>query len=116
MTNPARNTQKAQTQTQRRFMSDTFKFKIWEWAEWITKAILVAICGLLWQMNLDVSRSLQQLNNQSNQISELKSEVSAIKQGYMSRIEVLETIKRVEMNQEKMILQYEVAALKRGAK
>jgi len=97
-------------------MSDTFKFKVWEWAEWITKAILVAICGLLWQMNLDVSRSLQQLNNQSNQISELKSEVSAIKQGYMSRIEVLETIKRVEMNQEKMILQYEVAALKRGAK
>ena len=97
-------------------MSDAFKFKVWEWAEWITKAILVAICGLLWQMNLDVSRSLQQLNNQSNQISELKSEVSAIKQGYMSRIEVLETIKRVEMNQEKMILQYEVAALKRGAK
>lgn len=97
-------------------MSDAFKFKVWEWAEWITKAILVAICGLLWQMNLDVSRSLQQLNNQSNQISELKSDVSAIKQGYMSRIEVLETIKRVEMNQEKMILQYEVAALKRGAK
>ena len=95
-------------------MSDQFKFKLWEWAEWITKAVLMAICGLLWQMNLDVSRSLQQINNHGNQISELKSEVAAIKQGYMSRIEVLETIKRVEQNQEKMILQYELAALKRS--
>ncbi len=92
-------------------MSDQRKFKLYEWAEWITKAVLAAICGLLWQMNLDISRSLQILQNHGTQITELKGEVAAIKQGYMTRIEVLETIKRVEMNQEKLLLQYELKAM-----
>jgi hypothetical protein len=92
-------------------MSDQLKFKLYEWAEWITKAVLAAICGLLWQMNLDISRSLQILQNHGTQITELKGEVAAIKQGYMTRIEVLETIKRVEMNQEKLLLQYELKSM-----
>lgn len=92
-------------------MSDQFKFKLYEYAEWLAKLALVAICGLLWQLNLDVSRSLQVQNTHEKEIAWLKAELAAIKQGYMSRIEVLETIKRVEMNQEKILLQYELKAL-----
>lgn len=39
-------------------MSAAMKAKVYEWAEWLAKLALVAICGLLWQMNLDLQRSL----------------------------------------------------------
>lgn len=93
-------------------MSDQLKFKIYEWAEWLTKAVLVAICGLLWQMNLDITRSLHEIKNHGKEITELKAEVASIKQGYMSRTEVLEHLKRIELYMQTQVQQTEIARLK----
>lgn len=86
-------------------MSDQTKLKIYEWAEWLTKAVLVAICGLLWQMNLDITRSLHEIKNHGKEISELKAEISAVKQGYVSRNEAMDMMKRVEQQLEILVLQ-----------
>jgi hypothetical protein len=89
-------------------MSDQLKYKLYEWAEWVTKAVLVAICGLLWQMNLDITRSLHELKNHGKEISELKAEMSAVKQGYVSRNEAMEMMKRVEQQLEIIVLQNKI--------
>ena len=86
-------------------MSDQFKYKLYEWAEWVTKAVLVAICGLLWQMNLDITSSLHEIKNHGKEISELKAEIAAVKQGYVSRNEAMDMMKRVEQQLEILVLQ-----------
>jgi citrate synthase len=86
-------------------MSDQLKYKLYEWAEWVTKAVLVAICGLLWQMNLDITRSLHELKNHGREIAELKAELSSVKQGYVSRNEAMDMMKRVEQQLEILVLQ-----------
>lgn len=93
-------------------MSAAFKLKIYEWAEWLAKLVLVAICGLLWQMNLDLQRSLQIQQLQDKRITSLEASLEAVKQGYMTRAEILETVKRVEMNQEIMMLRWKAEATK----
>jgi len=87
--------------TPRQRMSDEFKFKIYEWAEWLAKIALVAICGLLWQLNLDVQRSLQIQNSHEREIAQIKADMRAM----MSRDEALEMMKRVEQQLEIIVLQ-----------
>lgn len=89
-------------------MSDQLKFRIWEFAEWITKLAIVAIFGLLWQQNANFAVMSSTMNEHEKQLIELKSELSAVKSGYMSRVEVLEALKRVEQNQQIMLLQFQL--------
>lgn len=93
-------------------MTPSSKMKLYEWAEWIAKLVLVTICGLLWQMNIDLQRSLQTQVNQDKRITSLETSVETIKQAYVTRAEILETIKRVEMNQEIMMLRFKAEATK----
>lgn len=93
-------------------MSAAFKLKIYEWAEWLAKLVLVAICGLLWQMNLDLQRSLQIQQQQDRRITSLETNLETVKQSYVTRAEILETVKRVEMNQEIMMLRWKAEATK----
>lgn len=95
-----------------REVSAQLKAKLGEWAEWAAKLILMAICGLLWQMNLDLQRSLQIQQQQDRRITVLETSLEAVKQGYMTRAEILETVKRVEMNQEIMMLRWRAEATK----
>lgn len=97
-------------QAPRRRMSDQLKFRIWEFAEWITKLAIVAIFGLLWQQNANFAVMASTMNEHEKQIAELKGEMAAVKAGYMSRVEVLEALKRVEQNQQIMLLQFQLDA------
>lgn len=45
-----------------------------------------------------------------------ESRVEAVEKGYMSRIEVLESIKRVEQNQQILIQQFKIESLEKGRK
>lgn len=85
-------------------MSDQFKFKLYEYAEWLAKLALVAICGLLWQLNLDVSRSLQVQNTHEKEIAQIKADMKQM----MTRTEVMETMKRVEQQLQIIMLQTEL--------
>ena len=91
-------------------MSDQIKFRILEFAEWITKLAIVAIFGLLWQQNANFAVMASTMNEHEKQIAELKGEMAAVKAGYMSRVEVLEALKRVEQNQQIMLLQFQLDA------
>jgi replication initiation and membrane attachment protein DnaB len=98
--------------TPRRRMSDQFKFKLYEWAEWATKLMIVGMFGFVWQNNNDMQRIKTQLETQataqSNINASVKAELIAIREGYMTRMEVLETVKRVEQNQEIMMLRFKL--------
>lgn len=91
-------------------MNDQFKFKVHEWIEWIAKAALVAILGLLWQLNIDVQKNLAAQSDHEKRLVALESTTESIKQAYVTRAEILETIKRVEMNQEIMMLRFKAEA------
>jgi hypothetical protein len=93
-------------------MSAQFKLKLYEWAEWAAKLVLIAIGGLLWQMNLDLQRSLQIQQQQDRRITSLETNLETVKQSYVTRAEILETVKRVEQNQEIMMLRWKAEATK----
>lgn len=93
-----------------RQVSAQLKAKLYEWAEWLAKLALVAICGLLWQMNLDLQRSLQIQQQQERRINALETNLESVKQSYVTRAEILETVKRVEQNQEIMMLRWRAEA------
>lgn len=93
-------------------MSAAFKLKVYEWAEWLAKLLLVGMCGLLWQMNLDLQRSLQIQQLQDKRITSLENSLETMKQSYVTRAEILETVKRVEQNQEIMMWRFKAEATK----
>lgn len=99
-------------------MSDQTRYKLLEWSEWAAKLMLVAVLGLVWRNNEDMQTLKGQIaSQQSAQQSintEVKAELSAIKQGYMTRMEVLETVKRVEQNQEIIMLKFKLDKHKAG--
>lgn len=93
-------------------MSAAMKAKVYEWAEWLAKLALVAICGLLWQMNLDLQRSLQIQSQQDRRLSAVENRQEIFEKSYVTRAEILETVKRVEQNQEIMMLRWRAEATK----
>jgi hypothetical protein len=101
-----------------RRVSDQTKFKLLEWAEWATKLILVGVFALVWQNSADMhaiktqmasERGAQQAFN-----TDIKAKITAIESSYMTRMEVLETVKRVEQNQEIIILRFKLDKQKEG--
>lgn len=101
-------------------MSDQTKFKLLEYAEWATKLILIGVFGLVWQNNTDMQTLKAQIASQHSAQqtvnSEVKSELVAIKQGYMTRMEVLENMKRIELYMQTQVQQSEIDRLKAGKK
>jgi hypothetical protein len=89
-------------------MSDNTKYKLLEWVEWATKLLLIGVFTLVWQNNSDMQKLKAQIETQTSAQSSINqkfdSELTSIKAGYMTRMEVLETMKRLEQNQEIMLL------------
>lgn len=97
-------------------MSDQLKFKLWEWSEWAIKLIIVGMFGIVWQNNADMQKLKAQIEAQATTQqainAEVKSELTAIKAGYMTRMEVLENLKRIELYMQTQVQQSEIARLK----
>ena len=102
-------------------MSDQTKFQLLIWVEWATKLIIVSVLALVWQNNNDMQALKAQIASQNSAQqsvnSDVKAELSAIKQGYMTRMEVLENMKRIELFMENQVQQSELNRLrgKKGA-
>jgi hypothetical protein len=97
-------------------MSDQLKFKFWEWSEWAIKLIIVGVFGIVWQNNADMQQlktRLEAQNVEQDQINaEFRSRIVAIESGYMTRMEVLENLKRIELYMQNQVQQTEINRLK----
>lgn len=97
-------------------MSDQTKYKLLEWSEWAAKLMLAAVLGLVWRNNEDMQSLKSQIASQQSAQqavnTEVKSELTSIKQGYMTRMEVLENMKRIELYMQTQVQQSEIARLK----
>lgn len=63
-----------------------------------------AVCAVLWANYNAVQMLASKQELQSRDIEQLRSEMVAIKAGYMTRMEVLETVKRIEQQLEIQML------------
>ena len=74
----------------------------WSWFyEKVLPPLIVAMClgiaGGLWATYSVVQSMTSQVAQHERDINQLKNEVAIVRSSYMSRIEVLETIKRIEL-------------------
>lgn len=93
-------------------MSDQFKFKVYTWVEWAMKLILVAAFTLIWQIYQDLQRQSMQLSNQAliqagqaARIDKLEAQLESVRREYVTRLEMLELVKRVEQQLQIITLQ-----------
>lgn len=63
-----------------------------------------AVCAVLWANYQSVQTLTSKQELQGRDIDQLRSEMIAIKAGYMTRMEVLETVKRIEQQLEIQML------------
>ena len=78
------------------------------WLEWLTKISLPVVAVTLMGMYVQAEKQALVLNNQAKDLSELKAELTTIKATYVTRIELLETLKRVDQQLEIVILRAKI--------
>ena len=83
--------------------------------------MIIAVFTLVWRNNEDMQNLKAQIAAQTSAQSivnaDTRSEIAAIKAGFMSRVEVLENLKRIEQNQQIQIQQFKIESLeKKGRK
>ena len=78
------------------------------WLEWLTKMSLPVVAATLMGMYVQAEKQALVLNNQAKDLSELKAELTTIKASYVTRIELLETLKRVDQQLEIVILRAKI--------
>jgi hypothetical protein len=75
-----------------------------EWLEWLIRASLPVVAVSLMGMYVQIERQTLMLNRQEKELSEVKTELAAVKAAYVTRIELLETLKSVNQQLEIMVL------------
>ena len=70
----------------------------------------IAAVKLLWDLNQKMTASLARLETHDDRISRLEKHVENIYQSFMSRMEVLEALKRIELYMENSILKSKAEA------
>lgn len=78
------------------------------WLEWLTKISLPVVAVTLMGMYVQAEKQALVLNNQAKDLNELKAELTTIKATYVTRIELLETLKRVDQQLEIVILRAKI--------
>lgn len=74
------------------------------WLDWILKAILPIVAFVLLGMYVQGEKQALVLSNQTKELAEVKAELTAVKAAYVTRIELLETLKSVNQQLEIMVL------------
>ena len=74
------------------------------WLDWIIKAILPVVALVLFGMYVQSEKQSIVLASQAKELSEVKAEITAVKAAYVTRLELLETLKSVNQQLEIMVL------------
>ena len=93
-------------------MSDTTKYKLWQWAEWGSKILITAIAALMWQTYIDV----QKINTRQDDTERRISLVEAKQEAFLARQEAMELMKRTELLIQTLVKDEEIKRLKESKK
>lgn len=75
-----------------------------EMIKWGGGLLLIAAVKLLWDLNQKMGSTLGRLETHDTRIEKVEAEVKAIRDHFVTRTELLETLKRVEQQLEIMLL------------
>lgn len=88
-------------------------FEFWDWLrDKVVPSLVIALVLGVGASYVQLQRLIDAGANTAASVAELRGEVSAIKEGYVRRAELTEILKRVEQQQELMLLKME----RKGAK
>jgi uncharacterized protein YpmB len=74
------------------------------WLDWIIKAILPVVALVLFGMYVQSEKPAIGLATQAKELAEVKAELTAVIAAYVTRLELLETLKSVNQQLEIMVL------------
>jgi hypothetical protein len=72
--------------------------------QWGGSLLAVAAVKILWDMNQSMLKSLSRLESHDDRIEKLEAHIELVRSNYVSRIEMLETLKRIELLMENVKL------------
>lgn len=72
--------------------------------QWGGGLLAVAAVKILWDMSQNMTKSLSRLESHDDRITKLEAHIDLVRQNYVSRIELLETLKRIELLMENVKL------------
>ena len=72
--------------------------------QWGAGLLAVAAVKILWDMSQNMTKSLSRLEGHDDRITKLEAHIDLVRQNYVSRIEMLETLKRIELLMENVKL------------
>lgn len=78
------------------------------WLEWLTKVSLPVVAVTLMGMYVQAEKQALLINSQTKDLNDLKAELIAVKATYVTKIELLETLKRVDQQLEIVILRSKI--------
>lgn len=79
-----------------------------DWLEWLTKASLPVVAACLLGVYVQTEKQTIILDAQSKELANLKTELASVKASYVTRIELVETLKRVDQQLEIILLRSKV--------
>ena len=77
---------------------------ILEFTKWGSALLLIAAVKLLWDVNRQMISVLSTIARHDNDIAELRANIESVKTSYVSRFELQEAIKRIELLIENFML------------
>jgi hypothetical protein len=75
-----------------------------EFAKWGSALLLIAAVKLLWDVNRQMIQVLSTIGRHDSDIAELRSNLESVKSSYISRFELQEAIRRIELLIENFVL------------
>ena len=75
-----------------------------DWLEWLTRASLPVVAACLLGVYVRTEKQTILLNVQAKDVADLKAELAAVKAGHITRLELAETMRRVDQQLEIILL------------
>ena len=90
-----------------RRVTDTTRFKLYEWGEWASRLILVGVAAINWQMYNDVQAFKAKRSDDERRLSAVETRVEQA----LTRAEAMEMMKRLELLMLNMTKEAEIRRL-----
>lgn len=80
-----------------RRMTDTTRFKLYEWGEWASRALIMATAALMWQTYVDVQAIKAKQDENERRLNLVEARVEQVRSESLMKSEAMEMMKRLEL-------------------
>lgn len=99
---------------QARRVTDTARFKLYEWGEWASRLILLATAGLMWQTYVDVQTIKAKHDANQQRLTILEARIEQVRSEALMKAEAMEMMKRLELLMGNIVKDEEIKRLGGG--